>query len=133
MAECWPHPGTFAGPCCCRCPETGQLPALPRKSLQGSVGAAFQGLWKITTHIWHQVSPLTTLFQHQRMLLFSGVCWDHVASQPLPNVLPAVEPLILVWTKNLLDPTLLLGIRPSHQSTSRYWAAEFETLRSPCL
>ena len=52
----------------------------PRKSLQDSVAAAFQGLWKITTHIWHQASPLTTLFQHQRMWLFSGVCWDQVAS-----------------------------------------------------
>ena len=22
MAECWLHPGTLAGPCCCQCPET---------------------------------------------------------------------------------------------------------------
>ena len=22
MARCWPHPGTFAGPGCCQCPET---------------------------------------------------------------------------------------------------------------
>ena len=22
MAECWLHPGSLAGPCCCRCPET---------------------------------------------------------------------------------------------------------------
>ena len=52
----------------------------PRKSSRDSVAAAPQGLWKITTHIWHQASPLLTLFQHQRMWLFSGVCWDQVAS-----------------------------------------------------
>ena len=45
----------------------------PRKGSRDSVAAAFQGLWKITTHIWHQVSPLMTLFQHQRMWPFSGV------------------------------------------------------------
>ena len=22
MAECWLHPGTLVGPCCCQCPET---------------------------------------------------------------------------------------------------------------
>ena len=37
----------------------------PRKSLRDGVAAAFQGLWKITTHIWHQSSSPTTLFQHQ--------------------------------------------------------------------
>ena len=58
----------------------GQVPAHPRKSSRDSVAAAFQGLWKITTHIWHQASPLKTLFQHQRMWPFSGVCWDQVAS-----------------------------------------------------
>ena len=52
----------------------------PAKSSRDSGAAAFQGLWKITTHIWHQASPLTTLFQHQRMWPFSGVCWDQVAS-----------------------------------------------------
>ena len=39
--------------------------------------------------------------------------------KPLPNVLPAVEPLFPVWPENLPDPTLFLGIRPSHQSTTR--------------
>ena len=37
----------------------------PRKSSRDGVAAAFQGLWKITTHIRHQASPLKTLFQHQ--------------------------------------------------------------------
>ena len=53
--------------------------------------------------------------------------------KPLPNVLAAVEPLFPVWPKNLPDPTLFLGIRPSHQSTARYRAAELQPLRSPCL
>ena len=37
----------------------------PQKSSRDSVAAAFQALWKTTTHIWHQSSPLTTLFQQQ--------------------------------------------------------------------
>ncbi|VFV31553.1 Hypothetical predicted protein, partial [Lynx pardinus] len=53
--------------------------------------------------------------------------------KPLPNVLPAVEPLFPVWPENLPDPTLLLGIRPSHQSTTRYLPMESQPLRSPCL
>ena len=39
--------------------------------------------------------------------------------QSLPNVCPAVEPLFPVWSENLPDPTLFLGILPSHQSTTR--------------
>ena len=78
-------------------PRNGcQVPVHLRKS-SGDCGAAtFQGLWKITTHFWHQASPLKTLFQHQRIWPFSGVCWAQVASQPLPNVLLAVEPLLPV-------------------------------------
>ena len=63
------------------------VPACPRKSSHDCVAAVFQGLWKITIHIWHQASPVTTLF--------SGVCWDWVTAQPLPNVFPSVEPLLL--------------------------------------
>ena len=60
--------------------DCSQVPAHPRKSLKDSVAAAFQELWKTTTHIWHQASPLRTLSQHQRMWLFSEVCWDQVTS-----------------------------------------------------
>ena len=67
--------------------DCSQVAAHSRESSRDSVGAAFQGLWKITTHIWHQASPLMTLFQHQGMWLFSGVFWAQVASQPVPNVL----------------------------------------------
>ena len=34
--------------------DCSQVPAHPRKSSRDSVAAAPQGLWKITTHIWHQ-------------------------------------------------------------------------------
>ena len=60
--------------------DCGQLPGCPRKSSRDSVAAAFQGLWKITTHIWHQASPITTLFQHQRCgcsLGSAGTRWPH--------------------------------------------------------
>ena len=60
--------------------DCSQVPAHPRKSSRDSVATAFQGLWKITTYIWHQTSPLRTLPQHQQMWLPSGVCWDQVAS-----------------------------------------------------
>ena len=60
--------------------DCGQVSACPRKSSQDSIAAAFLGLWKITTHIWHQTSPLTTLFQHQQMWPPSRVCWGQVAS-----------------------------------------------------
>ena len=56
------------------------VPACPRKSLRDSVAAAFQGLWEIRKHMWHQASPLMTLFQHQQMWPFLGVGWDQVAS-----------------------------------------------------
>ena len=74
-----------------------------------------------------------TLFQFQRMDRFLGCAGTRWLQQSLPNVLPAVEPLFPVWPENLLDPTLFLGIRPSHQSTARYRAVELQTLRSPCL
>ena len=80
--------------------DCGQVPAHPRKNLQDSVAAAFQGLWRITTHIWHQASPRMTLFQHQRMWLFSWAHWGLAfggPTQPLPGVLPAGEPPLPMW------------------------------------
>ena len=74
--------------------DCSQVPARPRKSSRDIVAAAFQGLWKITTHICHQASPLMTLFQHQQMWLFSWVHWGLAfggPTQPLPGVIPAGE------------------------------------------
>ena len=114
-------------------PRLQPAASLPQKSLQDSVAAVFQGLWEITTYIWYQVSPLTTLFQHQRMWVFAGVCCDQLATQSLPNVLPAMELLLSVWPVDVPDAILLLEIRPSHQSTTRYQAAEFQILCIPYL
>ena len=85
LNEQWPNVG-----CTQECPldpavsgalrlRPGASPPPPPK-LGDSVASAFQGPWKIATHIWHQASPLTILPQHQRMWLPSGVCWDQVAS-----------------------------------------------------
>ncbi|XP_058572960.1 neuronal growth regulator 1 isoform X1 [Neofelis nebulosa] len=102
---------------CCRCTEA----AHPRKSSPNHVAGVFQGLWKITTHIWHQASHIKSLFQHQPMWLFSRVCCDlWEATQPLPNVLPAGEwPLLSVALGPITPHSLLLEIHPSHQSTAR--------------
>ena len=109
----------------------------PRKSSRDLVAAVFQGLWKITTHIWHQASPLTSLFQHQRIWLFSRVHWDlclcggrTASTRCPPNRRPA-SPRV---ARGPLGPrSLLLGIHPSHQSTTRYQAMEPQTLCSPYL
>ena len=65
-----------------------------------------------------------------------AILWDLLGPGCLTastNVLPAVEPLLPVWLENFPDPTLLLEIHPSHQSTSRYRAAELQPLCSRCL
>ena len=72
--ECLLDPAAASVPRLARC-----QPA-PEKNSRDSVAAAFQGLWKITSHIWHQASPSMTLPQHQRMWLPSRVCWDQEAS-----------------------------------------------------
>ena len=102
-------------------------PSPPKK--QDSVASAFQGPWKIATHIWHQASPSTTLPQHQRMWLPSGVCWDQVASTvstKCPSSSGTAFPPCGLRTSRT-------KIRPSHQSTARYGAAELQPSRSPCL
>ena len=79
LTEQWPNAGCtqeyLQDPAVPGAQDCGQVPAHPRKCSQDSVAVAFQGLWKITTHIWHQASPLTILFQHQRMWFFSRVHW----------------------------------------------------------
>ena len=65
MARCWLYPGMLVGPRCCQCPEIAAGCQPTRKSSRDRVAVAFQGLWKITTQVWHQAFPLMTLFQHQ--------------------------------------------------------------------
>ena len=70
MAGCWLHLGMFGGPCSVLLPmsrDCSWVPACPRKSSCDCVAAVFQGLWKITTRIWCQASPLLSLLQHQWM------------------------------------------------------------------
>ncbi|XP_047706423.1 dehydrogenase/reductase SDR family member 12 [Prionailurus viverrinus] len=108
MAACRLQPGTFLGPVLLPMPRDCSLvPARSRKSSRDSVAATFQGLWKVTTHIWHQPSPLTTLFQHQRMWLFSRAHWGLAfggPTQPLPGVLPSGEPPLPVWPEEPRNP-----------------------------
>ena len=113
--------------------DCGQVPAHPRKCLRDSVAVACQGLWKITAHIWHQASPLMTFPSTSERGCPLGSAGTRWLPQSPPNVPPAVEPLFSVWPENLLDPTLFLGIHPSHQSTARYRAAELQPLHSPGL
>ena len=77
LARCSPTPRNVCRTMLLLMPrDSAWVPAHPRKSSYDHVAAVFQGLWKITTHIWHQASHLTSLFQHQQMWLFSGVRWD---------------------------------------------------------
>ena len=115
--------------------DCGQVPACPIKISQDSVAAAFQGLWEITTHIWHQSSPLTTLFQHQQMWPFSGVCWDQVASTVSTKCPSSSGTAFPQVAREPPRPHSVSGdspFPPEHYQT-RYGAAELQTLPSPCL
>ena len=114
------------------------VPAHPRECSHNRVAAVFQGLWKITTHIWYQASPLMSLFQHQRMWLFSRVPWNlclcggcTVSTKYPPSRGTATS---CVDLEPLGPCSLFLRICSSHQSTAWYRAVEFQTLLcSPCL
>ena len=84
LTEQWPNAGRtqerLLDPAAAAASRLRPGATCPRKRSQDSVAAAFQGLWKITTHIWHQSSLLRTLPQHQQMWPPSRVCWDQVAS-----------------------------------------------------
>ncbi|XP_044895868.1 uncharacterized protein LOC123380752 [Felis catus] len=104
MAGCWPHPGTFAGPCCRRHPETvaGCQPA-PEKAREIVEQQRLRDCGKSqhTSGTW--LHPKGTLFQHRRMCLFSQVHWGLAfggPSQPQPGVLPAGEPPLPVWPED---------------------------------
>ena len=56
--------------------DCSRAAARPRESSRDRVAAEPQGVWTITTHIWCEASAATTLFQHQRMWLFSQVHWS---------------------------------------------------------
>ena len=123
--------------------DCGWVPACAPKRSRDGVAAAFRGLWTITTHFWYRASPLTTLFQHQRMWLFSGVCWDlwgrlgwphrlYLASSqqgnrfsPCGSRHPSSTPPVFIHSALGDSP-----FRPEHRQVSD---ADFRTLPSPCL
>ena len=134
MAKCRLHPGIPIEPCCCPCPKTvARCQPVPEKVRETVSEQHFRDYGK-SQHTsgtrLHPQRPCHSTSECGSLLGSAGTRW---LQQSLPNVLPAVEPLLLVWPENLLDPILFLGIRPSHQSTSRYRAAELQPLGSPCL
>ena len=44
MAECWPHPGTFAGPCCCQCTESRSDASPPQKKFTQLCCSSISGI-----------------------------------------------------------------------------------------
>ena len=112
--------------------DCGQVPACPQKRLRDSVASVFQGPWKIATHIWHQASPSTTLPQPSKC----GCLWDLLGPGSFNSLYQCPSSsgtTFPMWTTNFLDPTLFLGIHISHQTVTRYRAAELWPLPSPCL
>ena len=87
--------------------DCGWGSACPRESSRDFVAAASQGLWQITTHIWHQASP-------QRPCSSTHECGCSPGSTralpvrgstpPLPDVVPAGEPPLPVWPEDSWTP-----------------------------
>ena len=48
----------------------------PQEKFARQCNSSVSGIMEVTTHIWHEASPPTTLFQHQRMWLISRVCCE---------------------------------------------------------
>ena len=71
--RCRPHPGPLAGLCCLRCPETaaGRHPAPEKAPMICS--SCVSGIMENRDTRLAPGFPLTPLFQHQRMWLFSGL------------------------------------------------------------
>ncbi|VFV26406.1 Hypothetical predicted protein [Lynx pardinus] len=111
--------------------DCGQVPAAPEKFVR-QCSSSISGIME--NHNTHPAPGFTLKdlvpAPANVAVFWAGTRW---LQQSLPNVLPAVEPLFPVWPENLLDPTLFLRILPSHQSTTRYGAAELQPLRSLCL
>ena len=77
----------------------------------------------------HVPAPVNVVFS----LVHWGVClwWGgHTGSTRCLPSRGSASPLV---ARRPLDFSLLLGIHTSYQNTPRYWATEFQTLRSPCL
>ena len=114
--------------------DRGQVPARPRKCSQDSVAAASQGLWKIITHNLALVFTLNDLAPVPvNVATFQGLLGLGGFNSLYQMSFKQWNRFSLCGPENLPDPTLFLGIHPSHQSTARYRAADFQTMCSPCL
>ena len=138
MAGCHPAPWNVQETTLWPMPrDCSWVPAHPRKRSCSSVAAAFQGLWKITTHFVPGF-PLNILVPAPaNMVVLRGP----LGPLPVVGVLHSLYQ-IFFQQGNCLSPcdlrtqelpSLLLGVHPSHESTARYRAAEFQTLNSSCL
>ena len=111
--------------------DCGRVPARPRKSSHDRVAAAFQGLWKIRTHIWRQASPLKSSFQHQWMWPFSRVCWDlflwggHTASTRCPPSRGTTSPHVAQRPPGLHSAPGDSSFAPEHRQVSSCGVAAF--------
>ena len=137
MAEQWPNVSCTqeclldpAAPCAPRL-QPGASPSQKKIVRQSSISVS--GIME--NHNTH-LAPGFTLNDLVPAPANAAILWGLLGPgclKPLPNFLQAVELLFPVWPENLPDPTLLLGILPSHQSTTRYRAAELQPLCFPCL
>ena len=83
LTEQWPNVGCtqehLLDPAAAGALHCSQVPAHPRKSSRDSVAAAFQGLQKITTHIWHpivlEVCDWFIFIYNHTMLTFAPWCY----------------------------------------------------------
>ena len=124
--------------CAAADPQRLQLGASPpQKMFTLSCSSSVSGI--MVNHNTHLAPGFTLnfLLQHQRTWLFSEVCWHlcpwggHTASTRRPSRRGTATPCVACGS--LRPCSVLLGIRPSHQSIARYGAAEFQTLPSRCL
>ena len=126
LTEQWLNAGrtqeSSQGPAAAGVPRLWPGASPPQKKFARYCSNSVSGIMEDQNTHLAPASPLTTLFQHQRMWPFSGVCWDQVASTVSTKCISTSGTTFPMCPENLQDPTLLLGIRPSHQSTTRYQA-----------
>ncbi|VFV41517.1 Hypothetical predicted protein, partial [Lynx pardinus] len=99
--------------------DCGHLPACPRKSSQDSVAAVSQGLWKIITHNLAPVFTLNDLAPGPvNVATFRGLLGLGGFNNLYQMSFKQWNRFSLCGPENRPDPTLFLGIHPSHQSTA---------------
>ena len=134
IARCQLHPGLFARLCCHRRPLTAAGCQPTPEKVHGTVQQQFfrdcgksQHTSGTRPHFPHELDPAPA-----NVVAFWGLLGPGglTASTKCPSSSGTASPML---PENLLDHTLLLGIRPSHQNTTWYGAVELQTLRSPCL